>query len=124
LIIVDTNVLLYAANESLPHHASARRWIEAALRGNEGIGFAGVVLLGFVRLSTLPALFPTPLDTTVALDLVDDWLAAGPATVVHPTARHAAVLRGLLKETGTAGNLVTDAHLAALCIEYGARMCT
>ena len=115
---------LYAINESLPQHAGAKRWMEAALRGNDAVGFAWVVLLAFVRLSTLPALFPNPLETSVALDLVDDWLAAGPAVVVHPTARHAAVLRGLLGESGTAGNLVTDAHLAALCVEHSARLCT
>ena len=115
---------LYSINESLPQHAGAKRWMEAALRGNDAVGFAWVVLLAFVRLSTLPALFPNPLETSFALDLVDDWLAAGPAVVVHPTARHAAVLRGLLGESGTAGNLVTDAHLAALSVEHSARVCT
>lgn len=124
MVIVDANVLLYAANASMPRHVSAKRWIEAALSGNEAVGFAWIVLLAFVRLSTLPILFQMPLGVGPALDVVDDWLAAGPAVVVHPTARHAAVLRSLLVESGTAGNLVTDAHLAALCIEHGASICT
>ena len=124
MVIVDANVLLYAVNQDMSQHARAKRWVEAALGGNEAIGFAWVVLLAFVRLSTLPALFPTPLVPTTALGLVDDWLAASAAVVVHPTSRHASVLRDLLAGTGTAGNLVTDAHLAALCIEHGARMCT
>jgi uncharacterized protein len=51
---------------------------------------------------------------------VETWLAAPAAVVAHPTPRHAAVLRGLLRETGTAGNLTTDAHLAALAVEHGA----
>ena len=124
MVIVDANVLVYAVNASMPQHVGAKRWMEAALSGNEAVGFAWVVLLGFVRLCTLQALFPTPLVISAALDLVDDWLTARPAVVVQPTARHAAVLRGLLGEAGTAGNLVTDAHLAALCVEHGARMCT
>lgn len=124
MVIVDANVLLYAVNESTRHHASARRWMEAALNGTEAVGFAWVVLLAFVRLATLPALFPAPLTPAVALDLVDAWLGARPAVLVHPTTRHASVLRGLLVESGTAGNLVTDAHLAALCVEYGAVMCS
>lgn len=53
---------------------------------------------------------------------VEAWLSAPAALVAEPTARHAAVLRGLLRETGTAGNLTTDAHLAALAIEHGAEL--
>ena len=45
-------------------------------------------------------------------------------TVVHPTDRHAAVLRELLEPLGSAGNLVADAHLAALAIEHGAELCS
>ena len=124
MIIIDANVLLYAVNESMPRHARARGWFEDALNGSEAVGFTWIVLLAFVRLSTLRSLFPTPLPVTAALDLVDDWLAAPPAIVVHPTTRHATILRGLLSESGSAGNLVSDAHLATLCIEHGARICT
>ncbi len=59
-----------------------------------------------------------------ALDVVTDWLAAPSGTTVVPTARHPAILRGLLLEAGTAGNLTSDAHLAALAIEHGATICT
>ncbi len=124
MVILDANILLYAINESMPRHSAAKRWLEVALNGNETVGFGWVVLLAFVRVSTRSGLFPRPLDLVTALDLVQDWLSAAPAVVVHPTDRHAAVLRGLLQDAGTASNLVTDAHLAALCIEHGARMCT
>src|SRR5260370_2885854 len=105
MVIVDANVLLSAGNQDMPQHARAKRWVEAALGGNEAIGFAWVVLLAFVRLSTLPALVPTPLAATTALELVDDWLSASAAVVVHPPSRHASVLRDLLAGTGTAGTL-------------------
>jgi len=124
LVIVDANVLVYAVNESMPQHSRARGWLEEALSGHESVGFAWVVLLAFMRIATLPALFPQPLSTSDALGLVDDWLDAGPAVVVHPTVRHAAVLRSLLLEAGTAGNLVSDAHLAALALEHGTRICS
>jgi len=124
VIIVDVNVLLYAVNSRMPQHTSAREWMEEALSGSEAVGFAWIVLLAFVRLATRPAIFPTPLEPGTALDLIDDWLAARPARVVHPTLRHATLLRGLLESAGTAGNLVSDAHLAALAIEYGARICS
>lgn len=123
-MIVDANVLLSATNRDMPQHGAAKSWVEAALNGDEPVGFAWVVLLAFLRLSTLHALSPKPLGTTEACGLVESWLAASPTVVVTPTSRHAAVLRGLLVETGTAGNLVTDAHLAALAVEHGARICS
>jgi toxin-antitoxin system PIN domain toxin len=124
VVIVDANVLLYAVNERAPHHEAATRWIEEALSGNEPVGFAWVVLLAFLRLTTLPAVFPSPLGVEVACEVVDGWLAAPAGTVVHPTRRHAGLLAELLKDAGTAGNLVTDTHLAALAIEHEARLCT
>jgi uncharacterized protein len=124
MVIVDANVLLYAVNGASPHHRVAKGWVEGALGGDEPVGFAWVVLLAFLRLVTLPAVFPKPLDVDVALEVVEAWLSARAATVVHPTARHAAVLGGFLRASGTAGNLVTDAHLATLAIEHGARLCT
>ena len=124
MVLVDANVLLYAVNEDMPQHARARRWIETALNGEEAVGFAWVVLLAFLRIATLPALAPQPLSTGLALDLVDAWLSAPAAIVVHPTTRHASVLRGLLVEAGTGGNLVSDAHLASLAVEHGARLCS
>jgi toxin-antitoxin system PIN domain toxin len=124
MILVDANVLLYAVSQRLPNHERSRRWLEEALSGGESIGFAWIVLLAFVRIATRTALFPRPLDATTAFDVVDNWLAARPSIVVQPTARHANVLRGLLEQTGTAGNVVSDAHLAALAIEHGARVCT
>jgi predicted nucleic acid-binding protein len=57
-----------------------------------------------------------------ATDQVEAWLGAPAAVVTEPSARHPALLRGLLRDTGTAGNLTTNAHLAALAIEHGAEI--
>jgi len=56
--------------------------------------------------------------------MIDDWLAQPNATVIHPTGRHSEVLRGLIAAAGTTGNLTTDAHIAALAIEYDAEVCS
>jgi uncharacterized protein len=120
----DVNVLLYAVDESSHHHAGARAWLEDALSGTETVAFCWSVLLAFVRLGTRPVVFEQPLDADEALDLVEGWLGQPCATVVHPTARHATVLRDLLRPLGTAGNLTTDAHLAALAVEHGAELCS
>ena len=105
-------------------HEPARAWVEEGLSGSETFAFTWVVLLAFIRLTTSPRVFQSPLSTSEALDLVDSWLAQPCVTVVHPTSRHAPVLRDLLEPLGTAGNLTTDAHLAALAIEHGAELCS
>lgn len=120
----DVNVLLYAVDEGSRHHDGAREWLENALSGTETVAFCWTVLLAFVRLSTRPVVFEQPLGAGEALDLVEGWLAQPCATVVEPTIRHAATLRDLLLPLGTAGNLTTDAHLAALAIEHGAELCS
>jgi uncharacterized protein len=120
MVVVDGNVLLYAVDSTSVHHDVSISWLDAALTGTEAVGLAWVALLAFVRLSTSAAVFPTPLTTDDALVQVETWLAAPSAVVAQPTPRHAALLRGLLRDTGTAGNLTTDAHLAALALEHGA----
>lgn len=122
--LVDANLLLYGVDSRAPRHRAARAWLEAQLGGTETIAFSWGVLLAFLRLSTSPRVFAQPLAGDRALDIVDAWLAQPSATVVHPGDRHAAVLRRLLAPLGTAGNLVSDAHLAALAIEHGAELCS
>lgn len=120
--LVDANVLLYAVNRADRHHETARRWLDAALGGAGAVGFAWVALLAFLRLGTRRGVFPRPLSLDAAFAIVEEWLVQPTAVIVEPTLRHAAVMRGLLQPLGTAGNLVTDAHLAALAVEHGARI--
>lgn len=122
--LVDANLLLYAVDEGSPHHEAARPWLERELSGSETFALAWSVLLAFVRLATNPRVFEAPLSAGEALDLVDAWLAQPNVTVVHPTGRHGPLLRELLEPLGTAANLVSDAHLAALSIEHGAELCS
>jgi toxin-antitoxin system PIN domain toxin len=120
----DVNLLLYAVDESSARHEPARAWVEERLSGAETFALAWVVLLAFIRLTTSSRVFQSPLTASQALDLVDGWLAQPCATVVHPTSHHLSVLRQLLEPLGTAGNLTTDAHLAAIAIEHGAELCS
>jgi toxin-antitoxin system PIN domain toxin len=120
----DINLLLYAIDEEAPRHQPAREWLEGLLSGTEAVAFTWAVLLGFVRISTNPAAFEQPLDVSEALDYVDGWLDQPVATVIDPTDRHASALRNLLEPLGAAGNLTSDAHLAALAIEHGAELCS
>jgi len=118
--IVDLNLLVYALNESAIHHKAARSWWEAALNGDETVGLPWVVILGFLRLSTNPSIFPRPLPVETAVARVNAWLSSGIVRLVREKDEHWEVLRSLVGVTGTAGNLTTDAHLAALAVCHGA----
>lgn len=124
MTITDVNLLLYAYDASSAHHEQAKPWLEARLSGVEAFGFAWATLLAFLRLATNPRVFESPLTTLEALDVIASWLAAPSSTVLHPGARHLVVLRQLLEPLGTAGNLTTDAHLAALALEHDAVLCS
>jgi hypothetical protein len=119
VLLVDANVLLYAVNRRSAHHDEARKWLDSALDGREMVAFAWIAILAFVRLATHRAVFAQPLSTDEATMVVRHWLSRPTAGVVDPTPRHLEVLAQLLALTGTAGNLVNDAHLAALAIEHG-----
>jgi hypothetical protein len=118
--LVDANVLLYAVNERSHQHEVARGWLDGALNGRETVGFAWMVILAFLRLATHPRVFPSPLDAADATSIVIRWLGRPTAVVVEPTERHLSTLSELLGKAGTGGNLVNDAHLAALAINHGA----
>jgi uncharacterized protein len=120
----DVNLFVYAYDSLSSQHEPAKQWFEDALSGTETVAFAWVALLGFVRLATSRHRLGSPWRVEQALDVVDSWLAQPVATVVHPTSRHASVLRDLLAPLGAGGNLTSDAHLAALAIEHGATLCS
>ena len=120
----DTNVLLHAVNEDSPSHERARDWLNDALSGVEVIGFAWLGLLGFLRIVTKETVFPHPLTPSEAHDHIDDWLARPLTAILDPGDGHAAIMRELIERAGTAGDLTSDAHLAAIAIERGARIAT
>ena len=116
----DTNVFLYSVNPLSPHHKQAALWLGDAFDSAPGVGLAWLALIGFIRLSTHPAILPKPLSVANATSMVEDWLLHPRARLLHPTERHSGILSRLLLVAGTAGNLTNDAHLAALAVEHGA----
>jgi len=118
--IVDLNVLLYAVNSDAAQHGVVRAWWEMAVNEEETLGLAWVVLLGFLRLATNPRVFPRPLTSDAAAAKLDTWLSRENVRIVRETDNHWQTLRPLLRDSGSAGNLTTDAHLAALALSHDA----
>jgi uncharacterized protein len=119
VILPDANLLIYAIDETSPRHQASKRWLTSVLSGQEAVGFAWTVLVAVIRIATNPSIFDVPLTVDEVVELIELWTAVPVAVSVDPTQRHLSILRGLLEPLGTAGNLVPDAHLAALAIEHG-----
>lgn len=119
MILVDANLLLYAINNDAPRHQQARQWWEQVLSGTEFVGLPWVAALAFIRISTHPQIFSQPLKVESALLYLDEWLEQPVLQLVSPGNAHWSILCNLLRQTGTAGNLTTDAHIAALALEQG-----
>ncbi|HEY6045611.1 MAG TPA: type II toxin-antitoxin system VapC family toxin [Pyrinomonadaceae bacterium] len=122
--VIDLNLLLYAVNRDSHRHSDAKAWIEDTMSGEERIVIPWTVILGFIRLTTSSRVFPHPLSVEDALRTVDAWLSQPSVSPLEPGEGHWSILRDLLLDAGSAGNLTTDAHIAALAIEHGAELCS
>lgn len=123
MILVDTNLLVYAVDSSSPFHEGARRWLEGRLNGAGGVGLPWPVLCGFARLVSNPRVCPNPMPTARAWAQVEEWLALESTFTPEPTGRHREILAGLMPRV-TRAELIADAHLAALAMEYGLVLCS
>lgn len=118
-MLVDANLLLCARDEASLSHETARNWLTGALNGTRRVGIPWSSAVAFLRISTHPRAYEQPLAPSEAWRQVEDWLSAPAAWVPAPTEQHASVLGDLLTRHEPRGNLVSDAHLAALAIEHG-----
>ncbi len=120
MILIDANLLIYAIDADSPHHRQASRWLEEVLSGTTRVGLPWVVVLAFLRITTREGILVRTLTPDAAIAYVDSWLAQPNVELVAPGPHAWPVFRGLMLAAGTAGNLTTDAHLAAMAIERGA----
>ena len=119
MILPDVNVLVHAHNADSAVHESARRWWDGCLAGSEGVGLAWATMLGFIRITTNRKVVARPLPVRDVMRRIQGWLELPHVHVTQPSDAHFARLRAELERLGTAGNLTTDAHLAALAMERG-----
>jgi len=122
VIVPDVNLLVYAYNEDAPLHEQARDWWEELANGTERIGFPWMVAAGFVRIVTQHRTAIRPVSPERAVDLIAEWLSLPQVAPLNPGSQHLSILRQLVVAAGVGGNLVTDAHIAALAIEHQAEV--
>ena len=119
MILVDANVLLYAEDSLSPHHDPAREWWDAQLSGRSPVCLCWTVLTAFIRISTNRRIFERPLSVREATVRVQSWFDQPCTRLIHPTENHWQVFQDLIEGGQAVGNLVTDAHIAALAMEHG-----
>jgi hypothetical protein len=122
MILPDVNILIHAYNRESPQNQAAREWWEQTLTLSRPVGLPWVTILGFIRITTKRTLTKNPRRPAEAIGLVRSWLAVPTVQILTPGEMHAELLFRLLEQAGAAGDLTTDAHLAALAIEYQAEL--
>ncbi|MDQ3305789.1 MAG: PIN domain-containing protein [Actinomycetota bacterium] len=118
-MLVDANLLLYAVLERSAFHETAVEWFSQVLQGPRRVGLPWLSLGAFVRIATNPRATQPPLSPDEAWSVVEDWLVRPTVWIPEPTEHHADVVGGIIRRHQVAGNVVTDAQLAALALEHG-----
>jgi toxin-antitoxin system PIN domain toxin len=124
VILVDANLLIYARSTEAEQHAKAGQWLDEQLNGSTSVGLPWHSLLAFLRIMTNPRIMVRPETMSLAWQQVTDWLSCDNVWIPQPTERHAHVLGQFVSTSRVHGNLVPDAHLAALAVEHGLTLCS
>ena len=124
MILVDANLLLYAANHDGPEHARARGWLDDHLNGVARVALPWPSLLAFVRLASNPLVVRHAVAPGEAWRQVEAWIGCEPVWIPQPGPQHTEILGAFLRQAWMTSRLVPDAHLAALAIEHGLTLCS
>jgi len=116
---IDTNILVYAEVRSGPHHAVARKILQEQAEGAVPWAIPWPCVYEFLRVVTHPRVYHPPMPLQIALRDLKRILCSPMLVLLHETQRHAEIMMSVMVEGGVSGNLVHDAHIAALCIEHG-----
>ena len=121
-IVVDTNILLYAANRGCPEHDFSVDFLQKATASGDTCFVPENIIYEFLRVATHPRVFPQPLRASEAVSFLDSLLSVSNFRTLGATERHWSCLRAIVTELGEpSGNFFFDIHTAALMREHGIR---
>lgn len=116
---VDTNVLIAAHVESVPGHEAAHDLLVLLAEGDLPWAIPWPCVYEFLRVATHPRIFHPPMPLERALSSIERLLKSPSLVLLSETHRHPEVMERVVRAAGASGNLVHDAHIAALCREHG-----
>jgi hypothetical protein len=120
MFVIDTNILIYAANQDMEFHDRCRQTVEQCRAGNSPWYVSWPICYEFLRVCTHPNILPKPWSLGAAWRFLNILLASPGASVLLPTSRHAELLNELIAEVPhLRGNILHDAHTAVLMREHG-----
>ena len=125
MILIDANLLIYAYDTTSPHNARARQWLEDVMADESVVvRLPWTTILAFLRITTQPRVLEQPFSPDEACARNSKLLSQPSVSMLTPGPQHWSILSSLIEEHGVRGGLITDAHLAAMAIEYDAPLCT
>jgi uncharacterized protein len=116
---VDVDLLLYASDRDAPQHGRAVDFLSSCAQGPQVFCLAWPTLMGYLRMATHPRLFAQPLTHADALRNVESLMSLPHCRVIGELPGFWAAYREVTADVPTRGNLVPDAHLAALLRDNG-----
>ena len=122
MILPDFSLLIYAYNRASVEHEAACKWWEQKLNSAQPVGLYWVAVNGFIRISTHPWIFEKPLPAKKASAYMREWLAQSNVLLIDLGLSFQEIYLSYTDELGAAGNLTTDAYLAALAVEHQAEL--
>ena len=126
MFVVDTNILVYAADQHAPEHERCRSLLEQWRRQRGAWYITWGICYEFLRVVTHPRVLRNPWSSTAAHDFLGALQASPGLEILTATERHAAVLADVARDVPMIkGNLWHDAETAVLMREHGLRrICT
>ena len=118
---VGVNVLLYASDTASPHAARAADFLAERASGREVFCLAWPTVLSYLRVVTHPAILANPLSPDRAMDNVEALVRLSHVRLLSEEEGFWEIYREVAREVPVRGNLVPDAHLAALLRQHGIR---
>lgn len=120
--VIDTNILLHAANRDSDEHPAAAEFLARAATSSEQCFLTEGIVYEFLRVATHPRVFPKPLEWKEALRFLKPLLQSPSLLVLTADERHWTLLEELLGSlTHPAGNLFFDIRTVTLMREHGVR---
>jgi uncharacterized protein len=118
---VDVNLLLYASDRASPHHPAAFRFLEQRRSESDLFCIAWPTLMSYLRIATHLSIFAEPLSPSEALGNVAALLSLRQVRALSEQEGFLDVYREIAGTLPVRGNLVPDAHLAAILRQHGVR---
>lgn len=124
MILLDTNLLIYAFLEESPKHRVTKNWLEQQFASGHPVAMPWAALLGFVRICSNRGILQNPVSIPECWAQVVEWLELKSTWIPAPSPNHRRVMGKLLGKVGNKSDLIPDAHLAALAIEHDLTLCS